>query len=77
MVELRTDILHSPKDIEELMNFDVADWVEKKIKEMVAKFNNDYVLSNITVGISGGIPSGITGSLSVTLTPRQSGITNR
>jgi hypothetical protein len=77
MVELRTDILHSPKDIEDLMKFDVADWVDKKINEMIAKFNNGYVLSNITVGISGGIPSGVTGSLSVTLTPRQSGITSR
>jgi NH3-dependent NAD+ synthetase len=77
MVELRTDILHSPKDIEDLMKFDVADWVDKKINEIIAKFNNGYVLSNITVGISGGIPSGVTGSLTVTLTPRQSGITSK
>ena len=65
MSEIRANILQT----KEVKGFKPLDWVNDQIVATKEKFGKDYVLSNITVGISAGIPSGVTGSLTITLTP--------
>jgi hypothetical protein len=62
----RLDILET----REVRGFNAVDWIEKQIDGVKSKFEKDYDLSSIAVEISAGIPSGVSGSLTVTLSPK-------
>lgn len=67
MVEMRVDILESEK----VEAFDTVKWVKNQIDKVRREFGNEYDLSSIAMEISAGIPSGVAGSLSVTITPKE------
>lgn len=71
MTEVRLNILKSKevKDFEK----NRPKWLRKRIKELEEEFQKDYNLDNITLGVSVslGTTSDITGSLTVTLSPKK------
>jgi hypothetical protein len=54
----------------EVKGFNAIVWIRKQIDGVKREFEKDYDLSRIAVGISAGIPSGVSGSLTVTLSPK-------
>jgi len=67
MDEVKINILET----QEVRAFNTVEWVRKQIDGVQREFEKDYDLSNITLGISAGIPSGVTGSITVTLAPKE------
>ena len=67
MDEVKLNILET----KEVRAFNTVEWIRKQIDGVKREFEEDYDLSNITLGISAGIPSGVTGSLTVTLTKKE------
>ena len=67
MDEVKLNILET----KEVRAFNTVEWVRKQIDGVKREFEKDYDLSNITLEISAGIPSGVTGSLTVTLTKKE------
>jgi len=67
MSAIKTDILQT----KEVMAFDPLKWVNDQIVPIKKKYERNYDLSSLTIGISAGIPSGVTGSLTITFTPKK------
>ena len=55
----------------EVKTFNTTEWNREQIDGVKREFEEDYDLSNITLGISAGIPSGVTGSLTVRLIKKE------
>jgi hypothetical protein len=66
MDKARLDILET----KEVRGFNAVEWIKKQIDGVKREFEKDYDLSSIAVGISAGIPRGVSGSLAVTLSPK-------
>jgi len=54
-----------------MKGFDPVKWVKNHMDKVRREFEKEYDLSSISMEISVGIPSGVTGSLSVELTPKE------
>ena len=67
MSEIRANILQT----KEVKGFKPLDWVNDQIVPIKKKYERNYDLSSLTIGISAGIPSGVTGSLTITFTPKK------
>ena len=67
MDEVKINILET----KEVRAFNMVEWIKKQMSGVKREFENDYDLSNITLEISAGIPSGVTGSITVTLAPKE------
>jgi len=82
MDEVKVNILET----KEIRAFNPVERIKKQIDGIKREFEKDYDLSNIVLGISTGIPSGVTnivlgistgipsgvtGSITVTLTPKE------
>jgi hypothetical protein len=57
-------------ETKQVKGFDTVEWLKKKIDEAQKKFGEKYKLENITIGVSAGVPSGVTGTLTITLEPK-------
>ena len=66
MSELRLDILET----REVKAFDPIKWLREKIEQVKQAFGEEYELSNIDIQVSAGIPSGVSGTLRLTLKPK-------
>ena len=67
MDEVKLNILET----EEVRAFNPVERIKTQINAVKREFEKDYDLSNIVLGISTGIPSGMTGSIAITLTPKE------
>jgi hypothetical protein len=55
----------------EVKAFDPIEWLKERIEQVKQAFGEEYELSNIDIQVSAGIPSGVSGSLKLTLIPKQ------
>jgi len=65
--EVRLDILET----REVKAFNPVKWLREKIEDVQREFGENYDLTDISIVVSVGIPSGVSGSLRLALKPKQ------